>query len=276
VVEFVGIFTAQVGTQETFFNVSFWRQLVGVLLGAFLAVSGGLCIQFLLQRSRRQTVAAMARSTLARELLEILRSLDHMEKLSRSTKANPPPAPAWIVESPPNPGVLRQLVAPDVLGALTPEEHRHLLLVVSNLEDLNRRYESWVTTVTSAQHLLSRVRDPGSGTVRPYWEVKTDTLLYVVAAIRIHVMDLLIMVCVRARHTLIDEQAERIRTSLMPLRWRKTGSDFYRSARSSDVQRAEFEGRSKHLVVWEHDWPECPLEVIELKRGGGDSGQHEA
>ena len=75
---------------------------------------------------------------------------------------------------------------------------------------------------------------------------------------------LLCEVCLREKEGLQDKQLKDIYHKLQ-----KIEKDYEKEGcvgKSSDYKKAKDKKENqRYLVVWEHDWPECPLEVIELR-----------
>lgn len=98
---------------------------------------------------------------------------------------------------------------------------------------------------------------------------KTNILLYLIRIFGANVLALLIIICRHANCDLLDENAQRIAKALSPIQVGRP-ANFTKSLRSSHLKdapnRKQMVAEKRYLVVWEHDWPDCPLEVIELQK----------
>ena len=98
---------------------------------------------------------------------------------------------------------------------------------------------------------------------------KTRILLYLIRHFGANVLGLLITICRGRSRDLLDENAQRIAEALSPIQVGRP-ANFTKSLRSSHLKdapnRKQMVAEKRYLVVWEHDWPECPIRVIELQQ----------
>ena len=97
---------------------------------------------------------------------------------------------------------------------------------------------------------------------------KTRILLHLIRSFGANILALLILVCRHADRDLLDENAKRIAKKLSPIQL-GASPNFTKSLRSSHLKdapnREQVEKEKQYLVVWEDDWSECPITVIELQ-----------
>ncbi len=98
---------------------------------------------------------------------------------------------------------------------------------------------------------------------------KTRILLYLIRHFGANVLGLLITICRGRSRDLLDENAQRIAEALSPIQVGRP-ANFTKCLRSSHLKDAsnlkQMVDEKSYLVVWEHDWPECPIRVIELQQ----------
>jgi len=246
-------------------------QFLAVFLGAFLGFALGIIADELVHRIRLRARGALNRDVIATEMLYNLEVLDAMITCAKQTRkeqyANAH-TPIGTVRA----GILQQLLSPDSLASLRREERRFLLEVVGNLRRAVDQFESWQKTFTSTTGLMPvLIEETGDRT--SYRDLATDRLDETLIQIQTHLMELLIQVCNNSgSDKLTDVRTDQIRQKLMPTRegWPKK-TNFMRWSKSSVLQGLDeaklkdMAASSTYFVVWENDWADCPLDVIELQ-----------
>jgi len=91
----------------------------------------------------------------------------------------------------------------------------------------------------------------------------TEELLSHITILRHKLVQLLCEVCLREKEDLQEEQLKGIYHKLQIIERNYKTQAFL--GKSSDYKKVKQRGSERYLVVWEHDYPECPLEVIELR-----------
>jgi hypothetical protein len=247
---------------EDFFNEDFWRQLVAVLVGAFFGFGGALATAGILGRGRRQTLARMTRQIIVSEAIDNLRALRQIDKLSHemreegfdSVRTSTLRARAAI---------LQQFMTAESLAALSERERMSLAVVTPQLAYLSERYDDYEGVLASPLTAVQKVKTE-TGAVVPRRDWATDRLLADVALVGTNVLDMLIQACRQAKGQLADDRSKEIGSKLAVLTF-GDAANFWRAFKTSLTQASEDLDARKWLVVWEHDWPECPMPVIELR-----------
>ena len=251
--------------EETFFNKDFWRQLVAVLvgasLGAFLGFGGALLTGAYFALRRRWTLARITRQVIVRETIENLMALSYMDKLTRAMREEGF-APRRFSSLRPSAEVLRQFMTAESMAALCEGETRVLLFVIPQLAYLRERYDKYEQVLQRPKDAFAPVNVEGEGTVA-YRDAVTDRLLADMAGIASNLLEILVRSCYQARRTLVDDESKEVASKLVGLTFGPTGN-FGRVFKSSLLKGDKQLDLKKCLVVWEHDWPECPAPVIEL------------
>lgn len=252
--------------EEAFFNKDFWRQLVAVLIGAFLGgflgFGGALFTRAMAGRSRRDTLARMTRQIIVSEAIENLRALRQIDKLSDEMREEG----FELVRTStlrPRGAILQQFMTAESLAALSERERTSLAVVTPQLAYLNERYDNYEGVLASPLTAVQKMKtQTGAVVARRDWA--TDRFLANVALVGTNVLDMLIQTCCQAKGQLADDQSKDVASKLEVVTPGAT-RNYGRAFKSSLVQGADDLDPKKWLVVWEHDWPECPMPVIELR-----------
>lgn len=241
---------------EEFFNVEFWRSLVAVALGALLGFGAALAVGLELNRRRRSQYAKTVRNAIATECIYNLIALNEaVTQVERTVKDRF--TTLYVHRFPPRGGILQRLVTPEVLGSLSSGEMGSLVVVAPELENARSVYDAW----------KQMARSP---TVHPRTRFEeTNHCLHMVTTSGRNVLGLLIEVCQRSSgRELRDENARRMADKLASTKTRPV-PNFVRGLKSSHGKSEnldELMKKRRYLVVWEHDWPECPMNVVELRK----------
>ncbi len=250
----------------------------GVFLGAFLAFLGGIALNELVTRSRQKANRRLARDIIAIELVHNLEVLDSMSLLAKQTMDEGFMAvhtPMAAIRA----SILQPLLASNWLEGMPAKERRHLLNVVATLQRAEVEYEAWQRALSPERGLATIIAADG-GRRMTYRELKTEQLQETLGLVQIGLLDLLIYVCNSADdQTFTDDEVQKIRKKLEPTRvnWPKSPT-FGRWYASSGAKKAppdrlaKLTEAYKFLVVWTHDWPECPIQVIELRTRAPEQG----
>ncbi len=240
---------------EDFFNVEFWRSLVAVALGALLGFGAALAVGLELARRRRSQYAKTVRNAIATECIYNLIALNESDtQIERTVKDKF--ATVHLHRFPPRGTVLQGFVTPDVMGSLSNLEMGSLVVVAPELQNATSVYERWKE--------MARTPDIPPGTRQE----ETNHCLHIVSTSGRNVLGLLILVCRESDGKLRDENAQRMADKLTPLKTRPN-PNFVRGLKSSHGKSEnldELVKKRRYLVVWEHDWPECPMNVVELRK----------
>lgn len=247
---------------EDFFNEDFWRQLVAVFVGAFLGFGGALFTRAIAGRSRRDTLARITRQVIVRETIDNLIALSHMDKLTRAMREDGF-AVRRFSNLRPRTEVLRQFMTAESVAALCEGETRVLLVVTPQLAFLRERYDKYQQLLQRPEQALAPVDVEGEGTVA-YRDAVTDLLLADMAGIASNLLEILVRSCHQGRRTLVDDESKEVASKLVGLTFGPTGN-FGRVFKSSLLRGDKQLDLKKCLVVWEHDWRECPVPIIELR-----------
>ena len=250
-----GISYAVFEGDEEFFNVDFWRSLIAVFLGALLGFGGALLVGHLFAEGRRTRFAKFGRNVIVTESIYNLKTLSRIEESTRRTLDSKFTTHSYH-EFQPRGRILERYLTPDVLSAISSQELVGLVVVAPELEHLATRYSEWTSTIARDDEPMARER--------------TLILLRLIRQAGANVLALLIAICSRAAHDLLDENGQRMAKALEPLKVERP-ANFTKSLRSSHLEdapnREQVVKEKTYLVVWEHDWAESPtgLEVIELQ-----------
>ena len=139
------------------------------------------------------------------------------------------------------------------MSVLDRVEQGLLIEVVSQLNEVTSETDKWGKRI-------SRVRTYDLESK----EALTEELLSHVTILRRNLLELLGEICFREKEGLQSEQLKGIYHKLQIIE-RDYGTQGC-VGKSSDYEKVKDKKENqRYLVVWEHDWPECPLEVIELR-----------
>lgn len=241
---------------EEFINVEFGRSLVAVFLGAFLGLGSALLVGHCFAEARRTRFAKFGRNVIVTESIYNLKTLNRIEEHTRRTIDSNFTTHSYY-EYLPRGRILERYLSIDVLSAISSQELVGLVVVGPQLEHLAARYREWKNTIARDEGAMARV--------------KTDNLLQLISDAGTNVLALLIAICRRAGRDLLDENAQRMAKALSPIKLERP-TNFTRVLRSSHLQNVsnldQVVDEKTHLVVWEHDWSDCPtgLDVIELQK----------
>lgn len=248
--------------EEAFFNKDFWRQLVAVLVGAFLGFGGALGTGAIFWRARRRTLARMTRQIIVREAIDNLRTATQIDRLTRETQQG-----GFLVvhtsKSRPRAEVLQQFMTAESLATLSEEEAKFLMLLVPQLSQLDERYENWEQLLHSPG-ALTPIQVEGNRDTVPYREYATERFLHEVALVAMNLVKPLVRSCHHAEGRLLDDESKEVASKLGDLTFGPI-PNFLAGFKSSMIKENEEIDPKKWLVVWEHDWPECLMPVIELR-----------
>jgi len=251
-----------------------WNQFTAIFLGAFLAFVAGLAIQEIVAHRTRRASRKMLRQLIGIEVLNIMEQIDYLARLVHltrdegfMTRHSPTSLPHWET--------LAQCLGTEGAASLTPLERADVRAAVANLQIFVGMYESWLQSLDSGQGRMPVVTE-GNNTTTTYAELKTNDLLRNVDLIQTNLLDALISVCnLSQAGQFHDDDVECVRKKLIPTRpGFPNKGNFGRAYRSALVtQSAEKLGQVTYLVVWKHDWPECPVEIIELETARSKDAQ---
>jgi hypothetical protein len=208
----------------------------------------------------------MLRQLIGIEVLEIIEDIEYVARLARLTRDegfiglhSPTSLPRWEL--------LAQALGSQGATALTLLEQADVRAAVANLQTFVGIYETWERSVTPEN--VSRPVLSQNGTQQTYAELKTEGFLNFVDGIQTNLLDALISVCNLSKEGEIHHDGvEAVRKKLIPTRpgfpKRSNFGRIYRSALVAK-QADKLRERAAYLVVWRHDWPDCPVPVIELE-----------
>jgi hypothetical protein len=242
-----------------------WNQFSAVFLGAFMAFLVGIALQQIAAYHTKRANRRMLRQLIGIEVLEIIEDIEYVARLVRLTRDegfiglhSPTSLPRWEL--------LAQALGSQGATALTLVEQADVRAAVANLQTFVGIYETWERSV--APENVSRPVLSQNGTQQTYAELKTEGFLNFVDGIQTNLLDALIFVCNLSKEGGIHHDGvEAVRKKLIPTRpgfpKRKNFGRVYRSALVA--KRADKLRERAYLVVWRHDWPDCPIPVIELE-----------
>jgi hypothetical protein len=243
-----------------------WNQFSAIFLGAFLAFVVGIAVQEIMAHRTKRASRRMLRQLIGIEVLNIMEQIDYVARLVQLTRDerfvarhSPTSLPHWET--------LAQCLGTEGAIALTPLERADVRAAVANLRVFVGIYEHWEQSLNSGQGMMP-VLIGESNTTTTYVELKTRDLFQNVDLIQTNLLDTLISVCnLSQAGQFHDDEVEGVRKKLTPTRpGFPKKSNFVRAYRSSlAAPSAEKLGQVTYLVVWKHDWPECPVQIIELE-----------
>lgn len=248
--------------EEAFFNKDFWRQLVAVFVGAFLGFGVALLTGALFGLWRHRTLGRVTRQVIVTEAIRNLRVMGHICDLTQTMRGEG----FEILRSSGSrlrAGILQQFMTVEPLDALSEDERKFLVGVTPQLASLNEQYDDYERLLRDPGRALTPIDVEGKGVVA-YREMATDRLLGEVARTGSNLLEMLIQACRRAEGQLIEQRSKDVASKLEGLRF-GTKANYGRVFKSSLLEGRENLDTNKWLVVWEHDWPKCPMPVIELR-----------
>ncbi len=227
-----------------------------VLVGVLLGFVGTYVLQRLQENRRKKKLCTVARNIIGSEIIHNLRRLERIEHLTKIVAKDKD-----IVSAEPLALrcdlFIRFLDLPS-MSVLDRVEQGLLIEVVSQLNEVTSETDKWGKRI-------SRVRTYDLESK----EALTEELLSHVTILRRNLLELLGEICFREKEGLQSEQLKGIYHKLQIIeRVRKTQAYL---GKSSDYKNVKQEESERYLVVWEHDWPECPLEIIELRPSKEDN-----
>lgn len=242
-----------------------------VFLGAFLAFLAGIAAQEIVQGLRHRSYRRLARNAIATELVHNLGVIDSMRSSAIQTRDE-----GFIAIHSPiatlRGGMLQQLTSSEWFEALLPSERLFLQDAVGKLDRATAQFTSWEEAVVPGIGLTTIIVEETKARTT-YRELATEKLLDVLGKIQTNLLDLLILVCNHSKlGGFTDEEAATVQGKLLPTRkgWPKRARlvRWYRSSELKNLiggESTDVKTRYEHLVVWEDDWPDCPMPVIELR-----------
>lgn len=220
-----------------------------VLVGVLLGFVGTYLLQRLAENRRKKHLRAVARNIIGLEVIHNLRIIETINETTAKTIKDMSFG-FYKATVPPRSEVFNRLLDLPSLSVLDASEQRGFVEVFSQLNIVAREFALW----------------PGS---HDSCEAASQRLLNYTTILRRNLVMLLCEICFGEKEGLQEEQLRGIYHKLQIIeRDRKTQAYL---GKSSDYKNTNQKGSARYLVVWEHDWTECPLEVIELRPSQEDT-----
>ncbi len=225
-----------------------------VIVGVVLGFGGTYVLQRLAEHRRKKQLRTVARNIIGLEIIHNLGIIGHIEESAMEFIEGT--SLFYRTTIPIRSEVFNQLLDLPSLSVFDDFEQRSLVETFSQLNLVARDYESWPKEI---------------GQVIPSHESKkavSQNLLNHIKVLRINLIELLCGICLREKEGFQDEQLNDIYHKLRRFKNKQDYKSLGCLGKSSHYKKKlkqKGEGEFKYLVVWEHDYPECPLEVIELQ-----------
>ncbi len=223
-----------------------------VIVGVLLGFVGAYLLQRLQETRRKKQLRTVARNIIGLEIIHNLGIVGHIEESVMDFVNNT--SLYYQTTIPIRSEVFNQFLNLSSLSVFDDLEQKLLVEAFNQLNIVARDYEAWPQKM--GQVILND----------EFKKTGSRNLLNHIKTLRINLMSLLCEICLREKEGLQDEQ---LNDSYRKLR-RFNNKQDYKSlgllGKSSHYKpKKKGEEKYKCLVVWEHDYPECPLEVIELQ-----------
>ncbi len=221
-----------------------------VIFGVILGFVGTYLLQKLAENRRKKQLRTVARNIIGIEIIYNLETIGHIEKLTMQTIDTA--GQIYVSNLPPRSEVFGRFLDLPSLSVLDYEEQGFFTLVLSQLNLVTRDFALWPDRIRQEPFDDRKLKEKAS-----------KPLLTNIPILRLNLVQLLCEICSREREGLQDKQLRNI--------YHKTKgyspSESLRAGKTSDYKKSKQkeEDQYKYLIVWEHDWPKCPLKVIELK-----------
>ena len=219
-----------------------------VLVGVLLGFVGAYLLQRLAENRIKKQLRTVARNIIGIEIIHNLKIIEQIEDSARKTIADEGFLHTSI--SPPRNEIFDRLLDLPSLSVLDDKEQGLFAEMFSQLSALAREYSIWPNKIRQIAHSDVAGKKSASHYLFTYMNF-----------LRMNLVQLLCEVCLREGKGLQDKQLQSIFREVQ----RFEGEGSGRAGKSSDFKKAKRKETFKRLVVWEHDWAECPLEVLELK-----------
>ena len=221
-----------------------------VIVGVLLGFAGTYLLQRLAEKRRKKQLRTVARNIIGLEIIHNLKGIEWIEKAITKTIEDTSLL-VYQATIPPRSEVFNRLLDLSSLSVLDEVEQRLFVEVFSQLNLVAREFALWPEEIHKA---------PPNRKAR---ETASKNLSTYVGYLRVNLVQLLCEICLRGREGLQDKRLRDIYEKLQSFENTQSGRD----GKSSDY-RSVYESEKtklKRLVVWEDDWPECPLEILELR-----------
>jgi hypothetical protein len=228
-------------------NAGLWA-LIGAVIGAFLGFGGTYILQRLAENRRRKQLRTVARNIIGSEIIHNLGIIEHMEKSATEVIENI--SLKYQITIPIRSEVFNRFLDLSSLSVLDNLEQKFFIEIFTQLNLVTREYASWPEKI--GQVILNQDSK----------KLVSQNLLNYITILRKNLVNLLCEICLREKEGLQEKQLKDIYHKLKKLDY----TQIFSAGKSSDykqVKQGEL-GQFKYFVVWKNDWPECPLEVIEL------------
>ena len=219
-----------------------------VLVGVLLGFVGTYLLQRLAENRRREQLRTVARNIIGMEIIHNLNIIEQIEDSTKKTIADK--GLLHTATSPPRSEIFDRLLDLPTLSVLDDKEQGLFVEMFSQLSALAREYSIWSNKISQIAYSDVAVKESAS-----------NILFRIMNFLRMNLVQLLCEVCLREGKGLQDKQLQSIFREVQ----RFEGEGSGRAGKSSNFKKLKEKETFKRLVVWEHDWAECPLEVLELK-----------
>ncbi len=233
-------------------NAGFWA-LGGAVIGAFLGFGGTYLIQRLAERRQKKRLCTIARNVIGLEILHNLEILEQIEK--NISKAIEEKYSIYTYSQPPRTEVFNRIFDLPSLSVLDNIEQMFFIHTFGTLNMVFREYALWPDKMRQLQHDSTEQKRASS-----QW------LLAAITMLGSDLIKLLCKVCLKEKEGLQREDLKNIYAKLKKTENKdETYGVYFKSSDDKWYKQKTEDKKCKYLVVWEHDYPECPLEVIELR-----------
>jgi len=226
-----------------------------VLVGVLLGFVGAYLLQRLAENRRKKQLRTVARNIIGMEIIHNLNIIGQIEDSTIKT-INEDKDLLHTATFPPRNEVFDRLLDLPSLSVLDDTEQTLFTEIFSQLNVVTREFSQWPDEIRQVAPYGSEAKESVS-----------QSLLRAITILRMNLVQLLCEVCLREGKGLQDRQLQAVYQEIH----RFERGDSGRAGKSSDFKKAKRKESFKRLVVWEHDWIECPLEVIELKSATKES-----
>jgi hypothetical protein len=233
-------------------TAGFWA-VVGSIGGAIVGFSGTYVLQRIADNRRKKKLRTVARNIIGIEIIHNLEVLTLIEENVQKTIEST--GKLYTYSQPPRVEIFNNIFNLSSLSVLEKTEQLFFIHVFSTLNIVLREYALW------PDKMLRLTRDSSEHKRR-----ESQWLLNAVAALGSDLINLLGKVCLNEKEGLQREELLTIYQKIKQFNTKQMYNKYALSLRSSDHKLSEkkFEN-CEYLIVWVHDYLECPLKVIELR-----------
>jgi len=228
-----------------------------IVIGVLLGFVGTYVLHRLAENRRKKHLRIVARNIIGLEIIHNLEILEHMEKSVKETIKDT--SLFYRATIPLRSEVFNQFLDLPSLSVLDNLEQRFFVEIFSQLNLVAREYNSW------PQEIGKVILNLGAK------KAVSQNLLDYITRLRMNLVQLLCEICLREKEGL-QEKLKDIYKKVQIFENTHDSKVSGRAGKSSDYKSTYESGKAQleYLVVWEHDWQECPLEVIELRHSKED------